>query len=316
MRIVHDVADLRHQIDAWRASGERIALVPTMGALHDGHLSLVRRAAEHADRCVATVFVNPTQFDDASDLERYPRTLERDAEQLTTVGCDLLFAPAASTVYPPGASTWIDVDGPTTGYEGAMRPGHFRGVATVVGLLFNLVRPDVAIFGRKDAQQLAVVRKLSRDLHLGIEIIGAPIVREPDGLAMSSRNVHLGSDDRLAARALSRGLRAARDAIQAGERDSATLEAHVRAVLEAEPRVEAIDYIALVDADTFAPLVTARGSIALVLAARVGGVRLLDNLSIDLDAAVLEDDLPREDDLSREDLGTDVSTPISQIATA
>jgi pantoate--beta-alanine ligase len=193
---------LRHAVGKWRAARERIGFVPTMGALHAGHLSLVELARKHASRVVVSIFVNPTQFDDAGDLARYPRTPEADAALLAGAGCDLLFVPDVETIYPQGSSTRVRVEGPAAGLEADCRPGHFEGVATVVTALFGLVRPDVAVFGEKDAQQLAVVRALARDLHLGVEIVPGPIVRESDGLALSSRNVFLSPEERQAATAL------------------------------------------------------------------------------------------------------------------
>jgi len=274
--------ELRHAVGKWRVAGERIGFVPTMGALHDGHLSLVDLARKHASRVVVSIFVNPTQFDDPRDLERYPRTPEADAERLAAAGCDLLFLPGAETIYPPGASTRVRVDGPAAGFEGDCRPGHFEGVATVVAALFGLVRPDVAVFGEKDAQQLAVVRALARDLHLGVEIVPGPIVREADGLAMSSRNVFLAADERRAATVLSRALAAAREAIAAGERDAARVVELVRREVAAQPAV-ALEYVAAVAADSFRPLDRLAGEVVVPLAARVGRVRLLDNFRTRVD---------------------------------
>jgi pantoate--beta-alanine ligase len=269
--------ELRHAVGKWRGAGQRLGLVPTMGALHAGHLALVELARHHASRVVVSVFVNPTQFGPGEDFERYPRALERDAELAAAAGCDLLFAPAADLVYPPGASTRVTVAAPSRGLEGALRPGHFDGVATVVTALFGLVRPDVAVFGEKDAQQLAVVRALARDLHLGVEIVAAPIVREPDGLAMSSRNAYLSAAERRAAPALHRALEAARAAVEAGEREGARVVAAIAAELAREPLL-ALDYAAVVEADSFRPLERLSGEIVVPVAARAGGTRLLDNL--------------------------------------
>ena len=281
--------ELRHAVAKWRAEGERIAFVPTMGALHEGHLSLVALAAKHASRVVASIFVNPTQFGPNEDFRRYPRTPEADARLLASKGCDLLFLPEVETVYPAGASTRVAVDGPAAGFETDFRPGHFEGVATVVAALFGLVKPDVAIFGEKDAQQLAVVRALVRDLHLAIEIVPGPIVRESDGLAMSSRNAYLDADQRRAATVLSRALEAARAEIAAGETDAGAIVAVVRAVVATEPSVE-LQYAALVDGESFRPLdaIAGNGSapggreVVLPIAARVGTTRLLDNLRLRL----------------------------------
>jgi len=276
-----DPEELTRQVAAWKAAGERVAFVPTMGALHEGHLSLVHRARELAPHVVASVFVNPAQFGPGEDFESYPRDLDGDAAKLESAGCELIFEPEVETIYPPGYSTWIDVEGPSEGFEADQRPGHFRGVATVVYRLFRLVRPDLAVFGEKDAQQLAVVYKLARELATGVEIVGAPIVREDDGLAMSSRNVYLDPEERRAAAVLSRSLRQAEAAIRAGERRAAELIRQVRAELESEPRAE-IDYVAVVDAETFRPIETLVGHSVIPIAVRIGRTRLLDNLQIRL----------------------------------
>jgi pantoate--beta-alanine ligase len=268
--------ELRHAVAKWRADGERIGFVPTMGALHAGHLSLVELAARHASRVVASVFVNPTQFAPGEDFERYPRDPEGDARRLEEAGCDLLFLPAVETVYPPGASTRVVVDGPSRGFEADFRPGHFEGVATVVTALLCLVRPDVAVFGEKDAQQLAVVRALVRDLHLGVEVLSGPTVREQDGLAMSSRNAYLSPAERRAAPVLQRALAAARAAIDAGERSAERVVEGIRAEIAAEPSVE-LEYAAVVGADDFRPRAEITGEIVVPVAARLGATRLLDN---------------------------------------
>jgi pantoate--beta-alanine ligase len=279
--------ELRHAVAKWRAEGERIGFVPTMGALHAGHLSLVALARKQASRVVASVFVNPTQFGPHEDYRRYPRTPERDAALLAEAGCDLLFVPEVDVVYPPGASTRVTVAGPAAGFESDHRPGHFEGVATVVAALFGLVRPDVAVFGEKDAQQLAVVRALVRDLHLGVEIVPGPIVREPDGLAMSSRNVYLDESQRRAATVLAKALEAARLEIAAGETDCGRIVALIRATVATEPAVE-LEYAAVVAGDSFRPLGRideAGGEVVVPVAARVGATRLLDNLRWRSDAS-------------------------------
>lgn len=283
MIVARGADELRHAVARWRAAGVRVGFVPTMGALHEGHLSLVRLARAHAGRVVASVFVNPTQFGPHEDYNRYPRAPEADAEMLAGAGCDLLFLPDVETVYPPGASTRVRVEGPARGFEGDCRPGHFEGVATVVAALLGLVRPDVAVFGEKDAQQLAVVRALVRDLHLPVEIVPGPIVREPDGLAMSSRNAYLSPDERRRALVLHRALDGARQTIAAGERDAGRVLAGVRATIAAEPGVE-LDYAAVVDPLSFAPLERLAGEVVLPVAARVGATRLLDNLRLRVDA--------------------------------
>jgi pantoate--beta-alanine ligase len=274
--------EVRHAVAKWRAEGARIGFVPTMGALHAGHLSLVRLARQHASRVVVSIFVNPTQFGPGEDLDKYPRTPEKDAAALAEEGCDLLFLPEVETIYPPGATTRVRVEGPSQGFEGDCRPGHFEGVATVVALLFGIVRPDVAAFGEKDAQQLAVVRALVRDLHLGIEILPGPTVREPDGLAMSSRNVFLAPGERRAATVLHRALEVARAHVEAGERRAAPVVEALRRVVAEEPAVR-LEYAATVAADTFRPVEHLQGEIVLPVAARVGTTRLLDNVRFRLD---------------------------------
>lgn len=252
--------------------------VPTMGALHEGHLSLVRLARQLCPRVAVSIFVNPTQFNDKRDLERYPRDLERDAEMLRGAGCDFVFAPEASEIYPDGFSTAIDVGPVTRPLEGAMRPGHFNGVAVVVTKLLNIVRPTHAVFGQKDAQQLAVIRRMVRDLDMGVEIVAGPTTREADGLAMSSRNALLTAEDRAAAPALWRALSAVRDAHAAGERDAGALRARMNAILGAEKRA-APEYASVADPVTLAELERVGAAGALVsLAVRFGPVRLIDNV--------------------------------------
>lgn len=252
------------------------ALVPTMGYLHDGHLSLVDLAREATDLVVMSLFVNPLQFDQQSDLDRYPRDLERDAALAESAGVDVLFAPTVDEMYPVEPLTRVIVPDVSSGMEGAHRPGHFEGVATVVAKLFAGLRPAVAVFGRKDAQQLAVVRRMALDLSFPVEIIGAPTVRESDGLALSSRNVFLGEEDREAALGLSRGLFAAAEAVRAGERSGAVLE-HLVVDAVAAAGAE-LEYATLADAFSAAPLDTLDREAFLAVAARVGDVRLIDNV--------------------------------------
>ena len=275
-------SDLRRHVDAWRAVGERIGFVPTMGALHEGHLSLVRLAREHADRVVASVFVNPAQFGPHEDFNRYPRQPEKDAAMLASAGCDLLFLPDVATIYPPGHATFVEPGGAAEGLEGAFRPGHFRGVATVVCILFNLVRADVAVFGEKDAQQLAVVRQMVRDLHLPVEIVPGPTVREADGLAMSSRNAYLSPEERRAATVLHRALRAAEAAVATGERCADAVRQRMQDLLTAEPLAR-VEYAEVVDAETFQPVAILKDRLVLPLAVRVGGTRLIDNLRLNVE---------------------------------
>jgi pantoate--beta-alanine ligase len=272
-------SDLRRTVDAWRAAGERIGFVPTMGALHPGHLSLVRLARAHATKVVASVFVNPTQFGPNDDFGRYPRQPEKDAAMLEEAGCDLLFLPGVETLYPPGHATFVEPAGAAEGLEGAFRPGHFRGVATVVTALFNLVRADLAVFGEKDAQQLAVIRQLVRDLHLPVEIVPGPTIREADGLAMSSRNAYLSPEERQAATVLHRALRAAETAISQGERRGDAVRERMREILAAEPLAR-VEYADVVDAETFQPVGLLQGRLVLPLAVRIGGTRLIDNIRL------------------------------------
>lgn len=274
MRIVRDVASVRAAV----AGAGRVGLVPTMGAFHEGHLSLIRAARASCDLVVVWLFVNPTQFNDARDLDGYPRDERRDATLAAECGADILFAPHVDEVYPAGFATTVTVAGIADVLEGAHRPGHFAGVATVVAKMFNMVRPDVAFFGAKDAQQVAVVRRMVADLDLGVAIEVLPIVREPDGLAMSSRNVRLEPEDRRRAAALHRGLDAARAAVAGGARDPQVLVRAVEDVLAAESI--AAEYVAVIDPDTFAPVDAVAGRTLIALAAPVGPVRLIDNLEV------------------------------------
>jgi pantoate--beta-alanine ligase len=254
----------------------QIALVPTMGYLHQGHASLMIEAKKRAPIVVASIFVNPTQFGVNEDLDSYPRDLERDKEIAVQAGVDVIFAPKAADMYPVGYQSWVNVEGLTDHLCGASRPGHFRGVTTVVAKLFNIVAPRVALFGKKDFQQLAVIRRMVADLNMDLEIVGMPIVREADGLAMSSRNARLSGDERVKALCLSRSLAAARQLFQAGELSVAQLAGAARAVIEAEPAAH-IDYLEFRDQDTLEPLAVADNRTLLALAVRLGDVRLIDN---------------------------------------
>ena len=279
MNVIRSVAELRAELLEPRRAGRRIGLVPTMGAFHEGHLSLMRRARRDCDVVVVSLFVNPAQFNDAGDLDAYPRDPERDAELATEVGVDYLFAPPLGEVYPSGFATTVSVAGVTETLEGAHRGrAHFDGVTTIVTKLFNMVSPDVAYFGQKDAQQAVVIRQLVRDLDIPVAIEVCPTVRETDGLAMSSRNVHLSPADRARATALHRALSAAADAIRAGERDPGA--ARERALAELTRADIEPDYVELVSADTLAPLHRIAGDVLAVLAAPVGGTRLIDNQPI------------------------------------
>ncbi|WP_290783829.1 pantoate--beta-alanine ligase [Halomonas sp.] len=280
MRTLRDIPALRETLADVRRRGERIALVPTMGNLHDGHLALVAAARAHAEVVIATIFVNPMQFGAGEDLDAYPRTLDEDQAGLETAGCDLLFAPETATVYPRGleGQTRIVVPDVTDGLCGASRPGHFDGVSTVVGMLFNLVQPDIACFGEKDYQQLAVIRRMVADLHFPIEVVGVPIVRAEDGLALSSRNGYLSAQQRAAAPRLYQTLCELRQALEAGEATGPTLASGYAHLQEAG---FATDYLELRAAD-LGPVTPTTREAVLLAAARLGKTRLIDNLTLTL----------------------------------
>lgn len=286
MQIVRSVAELRAVLRPVRLSERTVGLVPTMGAFHDGHRSLMERAAECNDLVVVSLFVNPTQFGRNEDLSKYPRNEARDAAIAEAAGVDVLFAPPVEEVYPSGHATSIRVGGVTESLEGAHRPGHFDGVATVVAKLFNMVQPDVAYFGQKDAQQALVIRKLVRDLDIPVRVEICPTVREADGLAMSSRNAYLDGDDRIQAVALRRALDAAERAVEKGERDAERVSAAARAVL-AEHAIEP-EYVALVGPETMTPVQRVDGEVLMALAARVGPARLIDNTILSVPDATPE----------------------------
>ncbi|WP_404403537.1 pantoate--beta-alanine ligase [Pelagibacterium halotolerans] len=276
--IVRTVAELRARIEQWRHAGYRVGLVPTMGALHDGHLSLVRLAKTRADRVVVTLFVNPKQFNNADDLAAYPRSEAEDAGKLGAVGADLLFAPGLDEMYPQGFSTTVSVAGVSEGLCGAFRPGHFDGVATVVTKLLLQSQPDVAVFGEKDFQQLAVIRRLVADLNMPVTIVGGPIVREDGGLAMSSRNLRLTRGGRAAAPRLSAALFDAAKRIAAGE-DVDSVIAQTKADILAAGFTE-VEYLELRDAETLAPVAKPGQAARLLVAAWLDGVRLIDNVPV------------------------------------
>ncbi len=277
MKALRTVSELRRELAPARRAGRRIGLVPTMGALHEGHLSLIRAARAECDLVVVSLFVNPAQFNEAADLERYPRDEARDSELAAAAGADILFAPEADEVYPDGFASSVEVLGVTARLEGRARgPEHFRGVTTVVAKLFGMVGPDVAYFGQKDFQQVLVIRRLVADLNLPVEVSALPTVREPDGLAMSSRNALLDPAERSRALSIPAALRAVSERAEAGERSAEALIETARGILlqaGAEP-----DYVALVDPQTLEPLSTLDGEALLAIAARLGGVRLIDNL--------------------------------------
>lgn len=276
MKIITSITEMQQTARAARREGQRIAFVPTMGYLHEGHASLMREGRRRGDLLVASIFVNPAQFGAGEDFESYPRDLARDAAIAAAAGVDLIFAPTAREMYPAGYQTWVDVERITLPLCGASRPGHFRGVTTVVAKLFNAVLPDLALFGRKDFQQLAVVRRMTADLNLPVEIVGMPIVREADGLAMSSRNAYLSAEERQSALCLSRAISGARERYRKGLTDVSGLRAGALATINAEPRAE-IDYVEFRDGETLDEVTTAGDGTLLALAVRIGTTRLIDN---------------------------------------
>ena len=282
MLIIETQPMLRREIRRWRQDGKRIALVPTMGNLHDGHMTLVDEARERADIVVVSIFVNPMQFDRADDLARYPRTLQEDCEKLNRRGVDLVFAPAPADIYPKGldTQTFVDVPGLSTLLEGASRPGHFRGVATIVSKLFNLVQPDLACFGEKDYQQLALIRKMVADMGYDIDIIGVPTVRAKDGLALSSRNGYLTADERKLAPMVSQVMREMAQKLANGERHTEEIIESAEAALREKGLRP--DGLAICDADTLLPLNVDSKRAVILMAAWLGKARLIDNQTVDL----------------------------------
>src|SRR5579859_3980080 len=279
MLVLHTVADTRIECARIRWAGKTLGLVPTMGALHQGHLSLVRAAQAICDAVAVSIFVNPTQFGPKEDFASYPRTLEEDCRTLEAAGVDLVFAPSVQEMYPAGASTVVEVAGLSDRLDGASRPGHFRGVATVVAKLFNIFTPERAFFGQKDAAQVAVLRKMVRDLRFGVQLEVCPIIREPDGLAMSSRNRNLSVEERRQALVLSRALAAVQQKVQGGEQESAKLLAEALQVLATEPAAQ-VDYCRIVNPDTLEDIPNVDGGALVAVAARVGSTRLIDNLLV------------------------------------
>jgi len=275
-----DVITSVHQMKLFsaraRATNKRIAFVPTMGFLHEGHLSLMREGKKRGDVLVVSVFVNPTQFGPSEDFERYPRDFARDSRMAEEVGVDVFFAPEAKEMYPPNHQSFIRVTDVTRGLCGKSRPTHFQGVATIVGMLFNIVRPHVALFGEKDFQQLVTIQQMVRDLHMDTEVVGMPIVREADGLAMSSRNTYLNADERRAALSLHRSLEHARELISRGELRASVLAKEVNEVIQSEPLVR-VDYVEVCDARTLEPVDRIDRDTVIALAAYIGKVRLIDN---------------------------------------
>jgi pantoate--beta-alanine ligase len=277
MKVIATVHETRSAVRLARQQGKRIGFVPTMGALHAGHISLVRSAKSRCDFVVSSIFVNPTQFGPNEDLSRYPRTFESDRQKLEAEGVDLLFAPSVEEMYPAGATTFVTVEEIGDRLDGRSRPGHFRGVATVVSKLFHIVEPDIAFFGQKDAAQAAIIRRMVRDLMFPIEIVVAPIVREPDGLALSSRNAYLSPEERGQATVLFRALREVEARFRDGERNSANLISAARQVFGSQPSVR-VDYIEIVDAERLEGVPTANFGALVAVAAFVGPTRLIDNL--------------------------------------
>ena len=283
MEITRDIAGTRAAVTTARRNRRPIGFVPTMGYLHAAHLSLVEAARRDETFVVVSIFVNPTQFGPNEDLDRYPRDETGDLRKCESAGVDLVFIPPTSEMYPPGAATTVHVAGVTDTLCGPGRPGHFDGVATVVAKLFHIVQPDRAYFGEKDYQQLVVLRQMTRDLNLPIEVIGCPTLREPDGLAMSSRNAMLSPNERERALALNRSLKAARNRVRAGARDSEVIIEEVRQVL-LEADLDKAEYISVVDPETLQPVARINAPVRIALAVRIGATRLIDNLSVDPDA--------------------------------
>ena len=279
MRILRTIAEVRAHVAEARRAGRRIGLVPTMGAFHAGHEALMRAARDGCDEVVVSLFVNPAQFNEASDLDAYPRSEASDAAIAESLGVDVVFAPSVAEMYPDGFATTVRVNGLGSVLEGAERgPAHFEGVCTVVCKLFTIVAPDVAYFGQKDAQQLVVIRRLVRDLDIPVDVVAVPTVREPDGVALSSRNVHLHGEDRERARALSRALQSAERAIADGERDAAAIRGQALGAMTdfgVEP-----EYLELVSPESLEPVTTVNGRVLVAVAARIGGTRLIDNAVI------------------------------------
>jgi pantoate--beta-alanine ligase len=277
MKICGTIPEARAACRDARAGRKRLGLVPTMGALHEGHLSLVRAAKAQCDAFAVSIFVNPTQFGPTEDLSKYPRQFERDCRLLEKEGVEILFAPPVEEIYPDGAVTWVLVEGLSEKLDGRSRPGHFRGVTTIVSKLFHILEPEAAFFGQKDAAQLAVIRRMVHDLNFPIEIVACPIVREPDGLAMSSRNAYLNPEERQRALMLQRSLQRAEQGFQAGERIAARLISAAKEVVASEPQV-VLDYFEIVDPDTLDPVERISQKTLVAVAAYIGSTRLIDNI--------------------------------------
>ena len=280
MEVVHTIPELRAAVARARQAGKSVGFVPTMGCLHEGHLSLIRRAKQESSFVVVSIFVNPTQFGPNEDFSKYPRTFEDDRRGSEAAGADLIFAPTAADFYPAGASTWVEVEGISDGLCGEFRPGHFRGVATVVAMLFNAVQADVAVFGRKDLQQLAVIRRMVRDLHLPVRILAHETVREPNGVAMSSRNRYLSAEQLTQATVIPAAMEAAKALARTGVTDASRLQAAAQAVLSAQPALKP-QYCEIVDLETMASVASTAGkSCAIAIACHLGATRLIDNADL------------------------------------
>lgn len=279
MQIAYTVKEVREQVKAWRKEGLSVGLVPTMGYLHEGHASLIKKAVEDNDRVVTSIFVNPTQFAPTEDLEAYPRDMEKDSKLCETLGVDLIFHPEPEEMYAPDFCTWVDMDVLSKTLCGKSRPIHFRGVCTVVSKLFHIVTPDRAYFGQKDAQQLAIIRRMIRDLNMDIEIVGCPIVREEDGLAKSSRNTYLNEEERKAALILSQSIFLGQKMVQEGETDAAKIKTAMVEKIQSEPLAR-IDYVEIVDGLSMQPVDTVQSPTLAAIAVYIGKTRLIDNFIV------------------------------------
>ncbi|MBD5544807.1 MAG: pantoate--beta-alanine ligase [Lachnospiraceae bacterium] len=281
MEIVKTIEEVRKQVKEWKKEGLTVGLVPTMGFLHEGHKSLIVKAAEENEKVVVSDFVNPTQFAPTEDLESYPRDINRDAAVCEEAGANLIFYPEPEEMYAPDYCTYVNMDGLTKGLCGKTRPTHFQGVCSVVSKLFHIVSPDKAYFGQKDAQQLAVIKRMVRDLNFDIEIVACPIVREEDGLAKSSRNTYLSQEERKAAVILSKSLKAGKKLIDEGEKETAVIKAQIRKVLESEPLAK-IDYVETVNFENMEPIEKVQGQVLAAIAVYIGKTRLIDNFITDV----------------------------------
>ena len=279
MQIAYTIKEVREQVKAWKKEGLTVGLVPTMGYLHEGHASLIKKAVEDNDRVVTSIFVNPTQFAPTEDLESYPRDLEKDSRLCESLGVNLIFHPEPEEMYAPDFCTWVDMDVLSKTLCGKSRPIHFRGVCTVVSKLFNIVTPDRAYFGQKDAQQLAIIRRMVRDLNMDIEIIGCPIVREEDGLAKSSRNTYLNEEERKAALVLSQSIFLGQKMVREGETDAAKIKAAMTEKIQSEPLTR-IDYVEIVDGLSMQPVDTVKSPTLAAIAVYIGKTRLIDNFIV------------------------------------